>query len=92
MDKKEGAKTPTQEGPRGFKSRDKQWFCDNCHFLLGYVDENTNQLRLKYKDFVVSISGGSVWHICRRCSKVNVFADPDYEEYLKKKYGKQNLK
>ena len=58
--------------------RDKVWACANCAARLGLYNEEKDQLRVRYKDFVVYITpgvGGSVKVPCRRCGEENTLAD-----------------
>ena len=58
--------------------RDKVWACANCAARLGLYDESKDQLRVRYKDFVVYITpgkGGMVKVPCRRCGEENILED-----------------
>lgn len=58
--------------------RDRVWACANCAARLGLYDEGRDQLRVRYKDFVVYVTpgvGGSVKVPCRRCGEENVLRD-----------------
>ena len=58
--------------------RDKVWACANCAARLGLYDETRDQLRVRYKDFVVYITpgkGGTVKVPCRRCGDENTLSD-----------------
>ena len=55
-----------------FPSQDFRWQCPNCKFLLGFIDRNCETVRLKYRDFYVTVKGGEVACTCRRCGKVAV--------------------
>lgn len=64
--------------------RDRKWLClnESCKALLGFVDEEKNQVRIKYKDLYVTVEGGRISLICRRCAKVNELVDQDYLNYV----------
>lgn len=58
--------------------RDRVWACANCGARLGLYDEGRDQLRVRYKDFVVYITpgvGGVVKVPCRRCGDENTLED-----------------
>ena len=58
--------------------RDRVWACANCSARLGLYDETKDQLRVRYKDFVVYITpgkGGTVKVPCRRCGEENRLED-----------------
>ena len=65
-------------------AKDQKWLCQNetCKALLGYVDEDSNQVRIKYKDLYVTVEGGRITLICRHCAKVNILTDQDYLNYI----------
>ncbi len=58
--------------------RDAVWACANCCARLGIYNEDKDQLRVRYKDFVAYINpgaGGSVMVPCRRCGEQNILTD-----------------
>ena len=58
--------------------RDAVWACANCCARLGIYNEDRDQLRVRYKDFVAYINpgaGGSVMVPCRRCGEQNILTD-----------------
>jgi hypothetical protein len=58
--------------------RDKVWACENCAARLGLYNEQTDELRVRYKDFcayVIPGKGGVIKVPCRRCGEVNVLKD-----------------
>ncbi len=65
-------------------AKDQKWLCQNetCKALLGYVDEASSQVRIKYKDLYVTVEGGRITLICRHCAKVNELLDQDYLNYI----------
>lgn len=64
------------------KCKDVPWLCTSCHFLLGWLDRETNtQIRVKYKDHWLQVEGKTL-HICRRCGKLNELIDSDYALFL----------
>ena len=50
------------------KMKAVEWTCDVCGFLLGYLNPQKTELRIKYKDLFVYI-GEPLWvrTICRKC-------------------------
>lgn len=54
------------------KMKDSPWLCENCKAMLGVIAEDGSELRMKYKDFYVSVRDGEVTTLCRRCGRVNV--------------------
>lgn len=59
-------------------TEDKQWLCTSCGFILGYVSEDKTEVRMKAKDFFLTVSGGKIIHPCRRCGKTNHLIDDEY--------------
>lgn len=59
-------------------AEDKQWLCTSCGFILGYVSEDKTEVRMKAKDFFLTVSGGKIMHPCRRCGKMNHLIDDEY--------------
>lgn len=58
--------------------RDKVWSCTNCAARLGIYDKSTDELRVRYKDFICYVrpgAGGTVEVPCRRCGQRNKLAD-----------------
>jgi hypothetical protein len=53
------------------KTFDVPWQCANCGALLGFVSSDQEELRIKYKDLFVTVRGGDVTVICRRCARPN---------------------
>ena len=57
---------------------DRVWNCEKCGARLGVYDPDSEQLRIKYKDFsLYSIpgKGGSLTVPCRRCAHLNTLED-----------------
>jgi hypothetical protein len=49
------------------------WFCIECGFVLGYTDDVKTELRIKFKDQYVQVTGAEeVGSMCRRCGKWNI--------------------
>ena len=73
-------------------AKDQKWLCQNetCKALLGYVDEDMSQVRIKYKDLYVTVEGGRIVLICRHCAKVNELTDRDYLNYIQELRRKQS--
>jgi hypothetical protein len=52
--------------------KDQPWKCTNCQFLLGVVSEDGLELRIKWRDLLVTIGDAKyVKEVCRRCGKLN---------------------
>lgn len=48
------------------------WKCTDCAFILGYTDSTKTELRVKFKDYYVTITRADrVDTVCRRCAKMN---------------------
>jgi RNase P subunit RPR2 len=65
-----------------FQSVDFKWLCPNCRFLLGFIDYNAITVRMKYRDFYVTVTGGDVACTCRRCGKIAILTqnkDPEVD-------------
>lgn len=58
--------------------RGTQWLCSDCRFILGYVSQDRGEVRMKAKDFFLTVEGGKITHPCRRCGKLNELADEEY--------------
>ena len=59
-------------------SSDRVWNCDKCGARLGVYDPDSEQLRIKYKDFSlysVAGTGGRITVPCRRCAHLNTLED-----------------
>ena len=53
---------------------DVVWSCVKCQSRLGLYDEQLDELRVRYKDFVAYVHvgvGGSVRVVCRGCGELN---------------------
>ena len=72
-------------------AKDQKWLCENetCKALLGYVNEERNQVRIKYKDLYVTVEGGRITLVCRHCAKVNELIDQEFLSYIQQLHGKQ---
>ena len=58
--------------------RDKVWACENCNARLGIYNDDTCELRIRYKDFVAYVKpgvGGYTMVPCRRCGEQNKLED-----------------
>ena len=58
--------------------RDHVWACSNCCARLGIYNDEREELRVRYKDFVAYIKpgmGGSTMVPCRRCGEQNRLSD-----------------
>jgi len=59
-----------EEQQKKFYCKDFRWECPGCHFLLGFISNNCETVRMKYRDFYVEVEGGNVTCSCRRCAKL----------------------
>ena len=57
---------------------DLQWLCTSCQFILGFVNREKTEVRMKAKDFFLTVEGGKVTHPCRRCGQLNMLTDKEY--------------
>lgn len=51
------------------------WKCKSCGSILGYLSEDKDVLRVKYKDLLIYFSGGVVERNCRSCGSWNRLND-----------------
>lgn len=58
--------------------RGQVWLCEACEFVLGYVSPDKREVRMKAKDFFLTVEGGKITHPCRRCGKVNTIAEEEF--------------
>lgn len=58
--------------------RGTQWLCTDCRFILGYINPQKTEVRMKAKDFFLTVEGGKITHPCRRCGKTNEIAEEEY--------------
>lgn len=56
----------------------KIWECIDCRFLLGNINLENTEVRMKFRDFFISVEGGKITHPCRRCGKVNEIAEQEF--------------
>jgi len=68
--------------------RGTQWLCTDCRFILGYINPENTEVRMKAKDFFLTVEGGKITHPCRRCGKTNEIAE---EEFLAWKAEKKSF-
>lgn len=57
---------------------DSVWECVGCGARLGIYNSETNELRVRYKDFLIYVIpgiGGKTSIPCRRCGHMNVIQD-----------------
>ena len=57
---------------------DSVWECVSCGARLGIYNSETNELRVRYKDFLIYVvpgAGGKTSIPCRRCGHLNVIED-----------------
>ena len=58
--------------------RDEIWACSNCSARLGLYNREKDEMRVRYKDFLVYVKpgvGGSLRVPCRRCGEENLLTD-----------------
>jgi hypothetical protein len=58
--------------------RDDVWACQNCGARLGIYNNERDELRVRYKDFVAYVTpgvGGKTMVPCRRCGEQNTLKD-----------------
>lgn len=54
--------------------KDKLWLCEKCNSRIGILDDDTGDVRIRYKDFVAywkPSTGSDLTVICRSCSYPN---------------------
>ena len=51
------------------------WKCQSCTSILGFLDKEKAELRIKYKDLFVYVKGGEVRIICRSCGQQNTLSE-----------------
>jgi len=54
------------------------WSCKSCGFTLGRLNQEKTQIRMKARDFFISVQGGKIHHPCRSCGEFNELVDEDY--------------
>jgi len=67
-----------EDAPNKRSAIDKFWECAGCGARLGIYNQQTTELRVRYKDFLIYIipgAGGSTRIPCRRCGHMNVVED-----------------
>lgn len=55
-----------------------KWECKSCGYFLGYVSEDKTTIRMKARDFFVTVEGGKIYHPCRNCGEFNEIVDDGY--------------
>ncbi len=68
----------TEEPPNKRSAIDKFWECAGCGARLGIYNQQTTELRVRYKDFLIYVIpgvGGITRIPCRRCGHMNVIED-----------------
>lgn len=60
------------------KMQGTMWKCMGCGMKLGILDPTGEILRIKYKDLYISIQGGRVECMCRRCAQPNVLESDQF--------------
>ena len=54
------------------------WPCKSCGFTLGHLNKDKTQIRMKAKDFFITVEGGKIYHTCRSCAERNELVDDTY--------------
>jgi RNase P subunit RPR2 len=54
-----------------------KWQCTECDTVLGYLDPQAEELRIKLRDLYIWIYGGSVQVTCRKCGALNRLMQAD---------------
>lgn len=54
------------------------WPCKSCGFTLGRLNREKTHIRMKAKDFFITVQGGKIHHICRICGDFNELVDEEY--------------
>ncbi len=60
--------------------RDEIWSCSNCSARLGLYNKEREEMRVRYKDFLVYVKpgvGGVLRVPCRRCGEENILNSTD---------------
>lgn len=55
--------------------QDLQWACTACGLRLGFVNRNKTEVRIKARDFFLTVEGGKLTHPCRNCGQMNSLMD-----------------
>ena len=67
-----------EEGKGRDIPRDLQWLCTSCGFMLGFVNRSKTEIRMKARDFFLTVEGGKLTHPCRNCGQMNNLMDDGY--------------
>jgi len=67
-----------EEGKTRDIPRDLQWLCTSCGFMLGFVNQSKTEIRMKARDFFLTVEGGKLTHPCRNCGQLNSLMDDGY--------------
>jgi len=54
------------------------WPCKSCGFTLGHLNREKTHIRMKAKDFFITVEGGKIHHPCRSCGEFNELVDEGY--------------
>ena len=55
-----------------------KWECKSCGYFLGYISDDKTTIRMKARDFFVTVEGGKIYHPCRNCAEINEIVDDGY--------------
>jgi len=75
---KRGDEETTRDEDARAPMRDEVWACSNCAARLGLYNKEREEMRVRYKDFLVYVRpgvGGTIRVPCRRCGEENVLHD-----------------
>lgn len=74
-EEKVGQKMKMQQRDQSFG---EIWPCKSCGFTLGHLNRERTHIRMKAKDFFITVEGGKIHHPCRSCGEFNELVDEEY--------------
>lgn len=77
-DKAENKKVQSNARMQREQSFGEVWPCKSCGFILGKLNQEKTQIRMKAKDFFITVQGGKIYHPCRSCGEFNELVDEEY--------------
>ena len=66
------------------------WKCSSCKSILGFISDDAEVLRVKYKDLLIYFNGGVIERNCRACGQWNTLRQESKKDDLLKVF--QDLK